>query len=255
MTNPMLELIGLKKNFGGLMAVDDLDLVVNSGEILGLIGPNGAGKTTLYNVISGIHKPASGKVLFHGEEITGLRPDQIAKKGIIRTFQIASLFKELSVLNNMLVAFHLQSRAGFWRSMFNSGYSQQEEEGFKKQALEILSFMGIESLKYEHATNLPHGHQVTLGMAIALAANPRMLLLDEPLTGMNPEEVISMVSRIKRINQEQGITVMVVEHNMRAVMELCHRITVINFGRKIAEDIPENIRRNPAVIEAYLGES
>jgi len=251
----MLELVGLRKNFGGLMAVDELDLVVRSGEILGLIGPNGAGKTTLYNLISGIYKPASGKIIFQGENITGLRPDQVANRGVIRTFQIASLFKELSVLDNMLVAFHLQSRAGFWRSMLNSNYSRHEEKRFRKRALEILDFMGIGSLKHEHTINLPHGHQVTLGLAIALAANPRMLLLDEPLTGMNPEEVNTMVSRVKQINQEQGITIIVVEHNMRAVMELCHRIAVINFGKKIAEGVPDHIRQNHAVIEAYLGES
>ena len=203
----------------------------------------------------GIYKPASGRVIFEGQDITGLRPDQIAKKGIIRTFQIASLFKELSVLDNMLVAFHLQSGAGFWRSMLNSSYSRNEEKRFRKRALEILDFMGMESLKYEHPINLPHGHQVTLGLAIALAAKPRMLLLDEPLTGMNPEEVRSMVSRIKQINEDQGITIMVVEHNMKAVMEMCHRIAVTNFGKKIAEGVPDEIRQNQAVIEAYLGET
>ena len=255
MTSPILELIGLKKNFGGLVAVNELDLIVRSGEIFGLIGPNGAGKTTIYNVISGIYKPASGKVTFQGQDITGLRPDQVAKKGIIRTFQVASLFKELSVLDNMLVAFHLQSKAGFWRSMLNSNYSRHEEKRFRKRALEILDFMGMESLKYEHTINLPHGHQVTLGLAIALAANPKMLFLDEPLTGMNPEEVRSMVSRINRINEEKGIAIMVVEHNMKAVMEMCHRIAVINFGEKIAEGVPDEIRQDHAVIEAYLGES
>ncbi|MFH1625344.1 MAG: ABC transporter ATP-binding protein [Pseudomonadota bacterium] len=255
MTSPIFELVGLRKDFGGLTAVDDLDLVVNPGEIFGLIGPNGSGKTTVYNVVSGVHRPTRGKSFFEGKEVTGLRPDKIAEKGIVRTFQIASLFKERSVLDNVMVAFHLQSRAGFWRSMLNSRYSRNEEKRFRERALEILSFMGIESLKDEHAINLPHGHQVTLGLAIALAANPRLLLLDEPMTGMSSEEVSAMVSRIKRINEEQGITVMVVEHNMRAVMELCHRITVINFGKKIAEGTPDEIRRNPAVIEAYLGES
>ena len=248
----LLEIRNLKKYFSGLAAVNDVGFSVNNGEIAGLIGPNGAGKTTLFNLISGFHPPDQGEVIFAGEEITALRADQVARKGIGRTFQASTLFMQSTVFNNVFSAFYRQYRQPGWKAFLHTPKVNREEQVIKKAAMDILEFMGLAALGDELATNLPHGHQRALGICIALATEPRLLLLDEPLTGMNPSETMEIVRKIRQI-QEKGITILLVEHNMRAVMDLCDRITVLNYGRKIAEGTPEEIRKNREVTEAYLG--
>ncbi len=234
------------------MAISELDFSIDEGELLGLIGPNGAGKTTLFNLISGFYRPTSGQIVYRGEDLTGFRPDLVSSKGIVRTFQHSVLFSNVSVLQNVLVGTHFQSRLRFWPALFNTrGYREREKKTLDR-ALELLHFVGLDHVKDEVAHNLPHGYKRSLGVAVALAVNPRVLLLDEPMTGMNQEEIKLMMELVKKINQS-GMTVLIVEHNMKAVMGICSRVVVINFGRKIAEGIPQEIIQNEAVIEAYLG--
>ncbi len=234
------------------MAISELDFSIDEGELLGLIGPNGAGKTTLFNLISGFYRPTSGQVLYRGEDLTGLRPDLVSAKGIVRTFQHTILFSNVSVLQNVLVGTHFLAHLKFWPALFNTGGYREREKKTLDRALELLHFVGLDHVKDEIAHNLPHGYQRSLGVAVALAANPRVLLLDEPMTGMNQEETKQMMELVKKINQG-GMTVLIVEHNMKAVMGICNRVVVINFGRKIAEGVPQDIIKNEAVIEAYLG--
>ncbi|UCF91796.1 MAG: ABC transporter ATP-binding protein [Desulfobacterales bacterium] len=248
-----LELQKVSKFFGGLAAISRLDLQVQQGEIIGLIGPNGAGKTTTFNVITGELRPNEGEVIFEGQDITGLRPHQVATLGIVRTYQLVTLFPGYTALKNVLVGLHLGARIGFAEAILNSRSHQRKELHLYRQAQEILNFFNLQAVADEPAENLPHGLQRKLGVAIALAARPKMLLLDEPLTGMNPNEVLEMIATIRRIRDRNGITVVVVEHNMRAVMALCERIVVINFGVRIAEGAPQDIQANKQVVEAYLG--
>jgi len=247
----LLEIKGLSKHFGGVIALEDLDMEVREGEILGLIGPNGAGKSTFFNVVCGVYQPTEGRVFFKGEDITGLRPDQVCKKGMTRTFQATNLFHERTVLDNIVQGYYMQ-QPGFWVSVFNPPSTTKREEELRQQAMVILEMMGMADLKDEYAKNLPHGHQRILGCCLALATQPQLLLLDEPMTGMNAEETVAVVEGVRGL-RDRGITLLVVEHNMRAVMGLCDRIVVLNFGRKIAEGSPEEIRENPEVINAYLG--
>jgi branched-chain amino acid transport system ATP-binding protein len=248
----MLEVKKLNKYFGGLAAVNELDLRVNPTEILGLIGPNGAGKTTFFNVASGFFPPTSGRVLFDGRDITRLKAHDIAHLGISRTFQASTLFMKLSVLENVFTGYHMSYRTGFLKRILHTPSARKEEAEFRQRALEILEFMGLASLKDELAANLPHGHQRILGVCMALTTNPKLLLLDEPVTGMNVSETQTMIELIRQI-RDRGITIVVVEHDMKAVMNLCDRIAVLNYGRKIAEGLPKEIRENKEVVEAYLG--
>ncbi len=247
-----LEVKKLSRYFGGLAAVSDLDFQVTEGEILGLIGHNGAGKTTVFNLITGVFKPQRGQVFFRGREITHARTHAIARQGLVRTFQATNLFKEMTVWENLIVAHHLHFRRGFFGRILNLPSVQRDFRESRKRAEEIIAFLRLSELKDELAKNLPHGHQRALGIGIALAAEPKLLLLDEPVTGMNPEETEEMVERIREI-RGRGITIVIIEHDMKAVMGLSDRIVAMGFGRKIAEGRPEEIQHNQVVIESYLG--
>jgi branched-chain amino acid transport system ATP-binding protein len=248
----LLEIRNLSKYFGGLAAVNGVDMDVHDSEILGLIGPNGAGKSTLFNLVNGTDRPSSGKITFKGNDVTGLSTHRIAKMGIGRTFQATTLFMNETVLDNAVTGFHLRYKTRPWKAFLHTRSCRHEDKAYKIQAAEILDFMGLLSQKSELARNLPHGHQRILGICLALATNPSLLLLDEPATGMHPEEMNNLVRLIKKL-RDGGITIVVVEHHMQAVMSLCDRLVVLNFGKKIAEGIPEEIRKNEEVIEAYLG--
>ena len=238
-----LEVMRVWKTFGGLVAVKDVSFKVAEGELLGIIGPNGAGKTTLYNVITGFYKPDRGRILFYGEDITGKPPHELAKKGLVRTFQLVKPFLGMTVLDNVLVSIYM--RHGIVRGI--------DEREAVEEAREKLEFVGLLHRENVLAEALPHGEKKRLEIARALAVNPKLLLLDEPVGGLTPTEIDEIVELIRRIH-EGGITVIVIEHNMRMVMNLCRRIIVLNFGEILAEGTPEEIASNPEVIKAYLGE-
>ena len=241
---------GLHKNFGGLAAVNDLTFEIEKGAIHGLIGPNGAGKTTIFNVISGFYKPSAGKILYQGESLGGLQPHQVAAKGLVRTFQETTLFHEFTTFENALMGRYLHTKSSMISALF--GTQRASEPTNEKKTTEVLEFLGLADRKDELALNLPHGLQRALGIAVALTAEPKLLLLDEPFAGMNPEETRNMMELIQKV-RESGITIRLVEHDMQAVMGLCERITVVNFGRLLTEGAPEEIKSNKDVIEAYLG--
>jgi branched-chain amino acid transport system ATP-binding protein len=247
----LLEIKGLTKQFGGLTAVDRFDMTVNQGEIVGLIGPNGAGKSTLFNLITGIYPSTRGQVVFEGKDITGVRPYQAAALGIGRTFQLNPLFPDFTVLQNVSASFHLHPHSNLLAIYFNTAAHRRNEAYIKEQALLILQLVGLERVKDELAKNLPHGYQKMLGVARALATRPRLLLMDEPLGGMNPSEIEFSLNAIRKM-REQGITVVVVEHNMQ-ILTLCDRVVVISFGQKICEGLPQEVRENKDVIAAYFG--
>ena len=250
----MLEINGLEKRFGGLTAVSDLDISINHGDIMGLIGPNGAGKTTVFNLITGFIRPTQGEVVMEGQDITSRSPHFIASKGIARTFQATNIFSDFTVLQNIILACHLKAKAGLIRPIFHSPGSRRKEGEALDRSRVILRQIGLEEMADVRAQNLAHGYKRVLGIGIALASEPKLLLLDEPLGGMNGEEVSETIRLIKGL-WENGVTILLIEHNMRAAMSLCKRIVVLNFGRKIAEGSPEEIRENDKVIQAYLGSS
>jgi branched-chain amino acid transport system ATP-binding protein len=248
----LLEVKKLCKNFGKLQAITDLDLTVQKGEIHGLIGPNGAGKSTVFNLITGFFPSTSGNIMFKNEDITKLQSHQITQKGICRSFQQTFLFMQSSVLENVMIGYHLRCKVNPFKAFFHTPEAISMDKECKLQALDIINFMGLGDLKNELAGNLPHGHQRALGVSIALACNPTLLLLDEPVTGMNPTETQEMVKRIREI-RDKGITIILVEHSMKVVMNVCDLITVVSYGKKIAEGLPDEIKNNNDVIEAYLG--
>ena len=245
----LLETKNLTKHFGGLAAVSHFDLAVDEGEIVGLIGPNGAGKTTCFNLLSGFLPPTAGTIRFGGEDITGLKPHYIVKRGLVRTFQLTTLFQEMTVLENVLLGLHLHSHRGVGQFLGRWQVFPQDEIN---QCSAVLEFTGLAPYAGQLAKNLPHGHQRALGIAVALAVQPRLLLLDEPVTGMNFEESQRIMQLVKTI-RDRGTTILLVEHNMKAVMGTCERIVVLNFGEKLTEGTPTEVGANPEVIAAYLG--
>jgi branched-chain amino acid transport system ATP-binding protein len=248
----MLEVKGLTKFFGGLEAVSHLDMTVQKGQITGLIGPNGAGKTTAFNLLTGVIKPTRGKVIFEEEEITGWKPHTVAKKGMIRTFQATNIYPDFTVLDNIVLSCHLKPGVSAVKAMLHTKSSRRKDSEVRDWSQAILDEVGLGPYARTMAKNLAHGHKRTLGIACALACDPKLLMLDEPLGGMNGEEVTETMELVTRL-WEKGITVLLIEHNMRATMSLCHHILVINFGKKIAEGTPEEIKANPDVVKAYLG--
>ena len=241
----------LSKHFGGLIANNAIDLDVEKGEIRGVIGPNGAGKTTFFNVVSGFYTPTSGSVEFKGQVISGLHSSKIARLGAVRTFQRAALFPDFTVLENVMIARHLNADASLMNAVFR--HKSDAEARNIERSKEIIEFLGLDHEQDNLAVNLSHGHQRVLGVAMALATEPELLMLDEPVAGMNSGEKAIMVGLIKKIRDDWGITVLLVEHDMKTVMNLCDKITVLNFGEKLAEGTPDEIINNDKVIEAYLG--
>ncbi|MBI3090510.1 MAG: ABC transporter ATP-binding protein [Candidatus Tectomicrobia bacterium] len=248
----LLAVEGISKRFGGVTAIGDLSLQVREGAIHGLIGPNGAGKTTLFNVLSSLERPDAGRILFRGRVITGLPAHRLASLGIMRTFQNLQLFRGLTVLENVLLGGHAHLRSDMLEALLRLPSAAAEERRAAERAEEILAFMELDHLSRAVAGSLPYGHQRLLEIARALAGAPRLLLLDEPAAGMNPAEKRTLITLLRRIHA-RGTTLLIVEHNMRLVMELSTHITVLNFGRKLCDGPPEVVRNDPAVIAAYLG--
>ncbi len=247
----LLQIDSLTKTFGGLMAVNRFDMGVEEGQIVGLIGPNGAGKSTIFNLITGVLRPSLGTVHFAGRDITNKLPDQVAALGVGRTFQLNPLFPEFTVLENVTSSFYLHPRSNFFQMFFGTRTYKRNEAFIANKARDILELVGLAKVSGELARNLPHGHQKMLGVARALATTPRLLLLDEPLAGMNPSEIRSSLDAIRSM-RDSGITVLIVEHNMQ-ILNLCDRVVVISFGKKITEGTPAEVRANSEVVSAYFG--
>jgi branched-chain amino acid transport system ATP-binding protein len=250
----MLEITGLSMRFGGLLALVDFTLKIPEGGLYGLIGPNGAGKTTVFNLISGFLTPTAGTIRFRGRNLQGLSPQARTVLGMARTFQNIRLFADLTVLDNVLVGFHCRSRAAWWEAVLRLPRYRREERQHTHKALALLEEVGLKDLAQERARQLPYGHQRHLELARALATKPRLLLLDEPAAGLNPQETRELMQFLRQIKERHGLTMLVIEHNLRLVMGLCEHLTVLDYGFIIAQGHPEEVRRNPRVIQAYLGE-
>lgn len=247
----LLQIEGLTKRFGGLTAVDGFTAHVDEGEIVGLIGPNGAGKSTLFNLITGVFPPTKGKIVFDGRDITRKKPHTVAELGIGRTFQLNLLFADFTVLQNVSASSQVNPHSSLFDMYFNTRRYRRNEARIAERSLEILQLLGLENYKDELARNLPHGFQKMLGVARALATSPKLLLLDEPLGGMNPSEIDFSLEAIAKA-RDSGVTVLIVEHNMQ-ILSLCDRVVVISFGQKICEGLPQEVRENEEVISAYFG--
>ena len=254
-SNALLELSSVTKRFGGLVAVQDLDLVVRPREIVSIIGPNGAGKTTVFNLITGIYRPTSGEIRLGGKILSNLNPDQIVVRGITRTFQNIRLFNNMTVLENVLVGQHTQLKAGLLGSLFRPPRVVHEEQHARQRALELLRFFGTSLIERqeEYVINLSYADRRRVEIARALAANPKLLLLDEPTAGMNEAETLEAVKYVRRLRDELGLTILLIEHKLAVTMGLSNRIAVLDYGRKIAEGLPEVVRHDEKVIAAYLG--
>ena len=246
----ILKIDQVTKQFGGLTALDRVSFEVEAGEIRGLIGPNGAGKSTMFKNIAGFYTPTSGDILYKGQSITGHAPHSIAELGIVRTFQETTLFQELTVFENVLVGCHIRARTNLFNAIFRLDRARQQ--GAADKVIEVLEFMGLSDRREQLASELPLGSQRALAISVALASEPSLLLMDEPFAGMNAEETNHMMELTRRV-RESGVTIVLVEHDMKAVMGLCNYLTVLNFGELLAEGTPDEIRNNERVIEAYLG--
>lgn len=250
----IMQTTDLTMRFGGLTAVKDLNLAIVRGGIAGLIGPNGAGKTTCFNMITGFYQPCEGEVLFQQKKITGIAPHKVCRLGIARTFQNIRLFKNETVLENVMIGAHVRQHASWWHSVFFLPSQIREERRVVARSKELLAVVGLEEAAGEKAVSLPYGAQRRLEIARALATEPRFLLLDEPAAGMNPQESAELMTFIRRIRKEFDLTILMIEHDMKVVMGVCEHIWVLDYGVPIAEGTPDQIKANPKVIEAYLGE-
>jgi branched-chain amino acid transport system ATP-binding protein len=248
----LLETSGLTKFFGGLAAVSGVDVQIEEGRIVGLIGPNGAGKTTLINLMSGFLRPTTGRIIFEGSDVTGKKPHVQARMGMGRTFQITPFFGDFTTFENIVASLYLSADRSLWGSIVKTAHYREREKGIIKQAEANLDLVGLRGVRDELAKNLPHGYQKVLDLATALSVKPKILLLDEPMGGMSQDEIQLALSAIRRVH-EQGTSILLVEHNISIVMGLCERIVVMNYGRKIADGSPEEVRKNEEVIKAYFG--